>query len=72
MVTRMRVRVKKFKECPPGLDPLQMKYCGKIISVRKIPVAFIYEQVDKLNESKFGTWIYTSDQIESIRKGKPI
>lgn len=65
-----KVRVKKFKKLPPGFDPLQKKYMGKIITVQKIPIAWMYVQIDPKRESLLGKWIYAEEHIEPVTKGK--
>jgi hypothetical protein len=67
--TTIKVRVKPFKRLPRGIDPSQRKYFGRIITVTKKPIiiGYTYEQVDPLQEARFGKWVWSADHIIALK-----
>jgi hypothetical protein len=71
-VAVIKVRVKEFDKLPPGIHPHQRRYVGKVIAVRKVPIiiGYCYEQIDPLQESIKGKWLWSLDDVTPVKGRK--
>jgi hypothetical protein len=68
----IKVRVKEYDKVPPGIHPRQRRYFGKTIAVRRVPIiiGYCYEQIDPLQESQYGKWIWSEDNVTPLKGRK--
>lgn len=67
-----RIKIKNFSRLPQGICSAQKKYFGKMITARRVPIiiGYVWEQIDPLQESVFGKWVWRDEHIQQKRKGK--